>query len=62
MSVYPPKTHGPILYDILAMKYHFIQRGGSNTTNRFMLVETREFNAPTSDGPLGSNAKSIFLL
>ena len=44
------------------MEYQFIQREGSNTTGRFMLVETRVFDAPTSDGPLGSNAESIFLL
>ena len=51
MSVYPPKTHGPFFCDggsisflitsrNLAMEYHFIQREGSNTTDRFMLVET----------------------
>ena len=44
------------------MESHFRQREGSNTTDRFMLVETRGFNPPTSDGPHGSNAESIFLL
>ena len=43
------------------MEHHFTQREGSNTTDRFMLVlETRGFDALTSDGPLGSNAESIF--
>ena len=61
MSVYFPKAHGlffmmeiVFLFRItsrnLAMEYHFIQREGSNNTDRFMLVA------------LSSNAESIFLL
>ena len=61
MSLYFPKAHGlffmmeiVFLFRItsrnLAMEYHFIQREGSNNTDRFMLVA------------LSSNAESIFLL
>ena len=51
MSVYPQKGPWAFLYDgdnicflitsrNLAMEYHFIQREGGSTTDRFMLVET----------------------
>ena len=48
MSVYPPKAHGlffvMFLFSItscnLAMKYHFIQREGGITIDRFLLMET----------------------
>ena len=51
MSVYFPKAHGlffmveiVFLFRItsrnLAMEYRFMPREGSNTTDRFMLVET----------------------
>ena len=36
------------------MEYHFIQREGSNTTDRFMLVANL--------GWVGSDAEAIFLL
>ena len=75
MSVYLSKTHLAFLYNgdstsflitshNLAMEYHFIQREGSDTTDRFMLVHGNRYltHAPTSDGPLDSDAESIFLL
>ena len=46
MSVHFPKAHGLFfIYFLitsrnLAMKYHFIQREGRNTPDRFMLEET----------------------
>ena len=53
----------PITSRNLAMEYHFIQREGSITIERFMLVENLYLtHDPTLDGPLRSDAESIFLL
>ena len=72
MSVYPPNTLGPFfMMDIIfrflshrvTLRWNIISSKGKEA---ILLIAscywTPVFNAPTSDGPLGSNAKSIFLL